>query len=139
MPGLKFLRYSALSLFAFPLVYVNGGSSPASISDFNDPQGAINIPMPPDSPVTPLPYPFPDRFTDPYSNPYPHSPLYGTTPSNINTSVEYNPETREYDINEKVGNEFFRNPSYMTFEEFKEDQFKKTTSSTGKSVPVAKM
>jgi len=128
LPGLKFLRYSALSLFAFPLVYVNGGSSPASISDFNDPQGAINIPMPPDSPVTPLPYPFPDRFTDPYSNPYPHSPLYGTTPSNINTSVEYNPETREYDINEKVGNEFFRNPSYMTFEEFKEDQFKKTTS-----------
>ena len=50
------------------------------------------------------------------------------SPSNIKTSVEYNPENREYDIFEKVGGLDFRRPSYMTFEEFKESQFKKSTS-----------
>ncbi|HMR47517.1 MAG TPA: cell surface protein SprA [Bacteroidia bacterium] len=120
------LRYSVLSLFAFPLMYVNGGGSPSSFSDYSDLTGTRTIPFPVDTPVN-LPYPFNDRLTDPYSNPYDHSPLYGTTPSNVNTSVEYNPETREYDINEKIGKDFFRNPSYMTFEEFKEDQFRKST------------
>jgi len=107
-------------------MYVNGGGSPSSFSDYSDLTGTRTIPFPVDTPVN-LPYPFNDRLTDPYSNPYDHSPLYGTTPSNVNTSVEYNPETREYDINEKIGKDFFRNPSYMTFEEFKEDQFRKST------------
>jgi cell surface protein SprA len=130
LPGLNLLQYSALGLFAFPLFYANGGGSPASFSGYADKTGTLTIPLPEDTTrkETTLPFPFRDRLTDPYSNPYDHSPLYGGTPSNINSSIEYNPDTREYDINERLGNSFYRNPSYMTFEEFKEDQFRRSTS-----------
>ena len=131
MAGLKFLKYSALSIFTFPFLYVNGGGSPSSFSPYYDKSGTLTIPVPEDSSkkdTSKLPYPFHDRLTDKYSNDYDHSPLYGTDPSNINGSVEYNPDTREYDINEHMGDGFYRNPSYMTFEEFKEDQFKRSTS-----------
>lgn len=83
----------------------------------------------PDSDTTrvQLPYPFYDRWADPYSSPSPQSPLYLPQPSNIQTQVEYDPEERQYDIFERVGNGFFRNPSYMTFEEYKEAEFAKST------------
>ena len=89
--------------------------------------------LPGDTPTTGntpimLRYPFSDRYADPYSSQPYNSPLYLSYPSNIKTSVEYNPENREYDIFEKVGGLDFRRPSYMTFEEFKESQFKKSTS-----------
>ncbi len=74
-----------------------------------------------------LPYPFKDRYADPYSSQNPESPLYLNTPSNIKTTIEYDPDERQYDINEKMGDQFFRSPSYMTFEEFKESQFKNST------------
>lgn len=83
----------------------------------------------PDSDTTrvQLPYPFYDRWADPYSSPSPQSPLYLPQPSNIQTQVEYDPEERQYDIFERVGDGFFRNPSYMTFEEYKEAEFAKST------------
>ncbi len=74
-----------------------------------------------------LPYPFEDRWADPYNSQQPSSPLYMGNPGNIQTTIQYNPEERQYDIFEKVGDEFFRNPSYMTFEEFKEAEFEKST------------
>ncbi|MBK7966633.1 MAG: cell surface protein SprA [Bacteroidetes bacterium] len=74
-----------------------------------------------------LPYPFNDRYSDPYNSNAPSSPLYMGNPSNIQTTVEYNPEERQYDINENFGSNFFRSPSYMTFEEFKESEFEKST------------
>ena len=130
MQGLKFLKYSALSVFAFPFFYVSGGGSPSTFSPYNDKSGTLTIPVPEDTSrkdTSKLPYPFNDRLTDPYSNSYDNSPLYGSDPSNIKSSIEYNPDTREYDINENIGNGFYRNPSYMTFEEFKEDEFKRST------------
>ena len=75
-----------------------------------------------------LKYPFPDNISDPYSNPnYPNSPLYMGDPTNINTTVEYNPDQNQYDINSMIGSEFYRNPSYMTFQEFVEEQNKQST------------
>ncbi len=74
-----------------------------------------------------LPYPFDDRYADPYNSNAPSSPLYMGNPSNIQTTIEYNPEERQYDINENIGSNFFRSPSYMTFEEFKESEFEKST------------
>ncbi len=130
MTGTRLLTYTTLSVFAFPFFYNSGGGSPSSFSPYNDLTGTVTAPFPEDTTkkdTSKLPYPFHDRLTDRYSNKYDESPLYGTDPSNINSSVEYNPETREYDITESMGSEFFRNPSYMTFEEFKEDEFKKST------------
>ena len=43
----------------------------------------------------------------------------------ITQEVEYDPETGNYIIYEKIGDEFFRSPSYMTFEEYMEYQSKK--------------
>jgi len=88
--------------------------------------------LPRDTPTTGggpimLRYPFSDRYADPYSSQPNFSPLYLSYPSNIKTTVEYNPDNREYDIFEKIGDIDFRSPSYMTFEEFKESQFKKST------------
>jgi cell surface protein SprA len=80
-----------------------------------------------DSTAVQLPYPFDDRWSDPYNTPTPQSPMYLGNPSNINTEVIYNPEERQYDIYERLGDGFFRNPSYMTFEEFKEAEFAKST------------
>lgn len=77
-----------------------------------------------------LQYPFYDRYADPYnSRTESESPLYLGDPSNINTSIEYNPDERQYDIYERIGGQFFRSPSYMTFEEFKEAEFGRSTRS----------
>jgi cell surface protein SprA len=40
-------------------------------------------------------------------------------PSVIEEKVEYDPFTDRYIITEKIGDEYFRNPTYMTFEEYK--------------------
>ncbi len=92
-------------------------------------QPAQYIPAPGDSDTSKvnLPFPFPDRYTDPYNANYPSSPLVPGDPSNIQTTIQYNPDDRQYDIYEKIGNEFFRSPSYMSFEEFKESEFSKST------------
>ena len=39
-------------------------------------------------------------------------------PKNIKTNVEYDPALQQYSITEKVGDEYYRAPSYMTFDEF---------------------
>ena len=41
-------------------------------------------------------------------------------PSIIEKNVEYDPETGQYIITEQVGNEFFRPPTYLTFDEYLE-------------------
>jgi cell surface protein SprA len=74
-----------------------------------------------------LKYPFHDRITDTYSDPGDHSPLYGKDPSNIKTEVQYDPDNNRYNITENMGELFYRNPNYLTFDEFIERQYKKTT------------
>ncbi len=85
--------------------------------------------MPPDTGKNgTLHYPFNDRFADPYNAHQDGSNgLYLGDPSNIKTDVEYNPEERQYDINERMGSLFYRNPSYMTFDEFVDNEYKKST------------
>ncbi|MBL0054344.1 MAG: cell surface protein SprA [Bacteroidetes bacterium] len=105
----------------------------------------INLPMVPpayEAPVAPpdsgkkdtLKYPFKDRVSDVYSLPYDNSPLYLGDPSNITTTIDYDPATNEYNINERVGNQFYRNPNYMTFQEYVDDQNKKSTQAYWKQL-----
>jgi len=75
----------------------------------------------------PLHYPFHDNYSDPINSRANESPLYLGDPSNIKTTINYNPEERQYDIDQKIGEQFFRSPSYMTFEEYKDSEFKKST------------
>ena len=41
-------------------------------------------------------------------------------PSNIKSDVEYDPETNQYRFSNKIGEFDYRNPTYMTFDEFQE-------------------
>jgi len=66
-----------------------------------------------------LPYPFEDNAnTDPPGTST--SPLYMGDPDNIETTVEYDPETGQYNSTQTIGNENYRNPTYMTFDEYVE-------------------
>ncbi|MCB9283235.1 MAG: cell surface protein SprA [Lewinellaceae bacterium] len=58
-----------------------------------------------------------DFLTDPSSNPFDLK-----DPSIIEQNVEYDPETGYYMISERIGDDFYRMPSYMTFEEYMDYQ-----------------
>ena len=50
--------------------------------------------------------------------------LYLGNPSNLNTDVEYDPETNQYLIRNRIGNLDYRNPTYMTFDEYQDYEHK---------------
>jgi len=53
-----------------------------------------------------------DFISDPATNPF------DIKPSNLEQKVEYDPLTDRYLIFEKIGEEYYRTPTYMTFEEY---------------------
>jgi cell surface protein SprA len=53
-----------------------------------------------------------DFISDPSTNPF------DIKPSNLEQQVEYDPVTDRYLIFEKIGEEYYRTPTYMTFEEY---------------------
>ncbi len=60
--------------------------------------------------------PFNERYGD-YINDDQYNP-FDLLPSNIEQTVEYDPESGNYLILEKIGDEYYRSPSYLTFEEY---------------------
>ena len=67
-----------------------------------------------------LPYALPSL--SPWENPIytPSSGLYLITPSVLNPLISYDAETGDYTIQQSIGNYQLSNPSYLSFEEFKE-------------------
>ena len=67
-----------------------------------------------------VPYALP--LLQPWENPIftPASGLYLNTPSVLNPQVSYDAETGNYIIEQSIGNYQLSNPSYLSFEEFKE-------------------
>jgi cell surface protein SprA len=53
-----------------------------------------------------------DHVTDPNRNPF------DITPAVVEQKVEYDPKTNRYVVFEKIGDEYFRTPTYLTFEEY---------------------
>lgn len=127
----KILQYSSLGVFSFPFLYISGDGSPSDFDASSDKTGTLTIPIPEDTTkkdTSQLPYPFHDNISDPFSNPgFNNSPLYLSNPSNITNTIEYDPDERQYNIDSKMGDLFFRNPNYMTFEEYKESEFENST------------
>jgi cell surface protein SprA len=66
---------------------------------------------------TTLKFPITDRVADKYSEPG-KAEFDLKDPANIKTSVEYDTASKYYTIEERIGNSFYRNPNYMTLEEF---------------------
>ncbi|MDX9948790.1 MAG: cell surface protein SprA, partial [Bacteroidales bacterium] len=70
----------------------------------------------------------PLRLKDVSGNPYEESvrtPLFLSNPSNITTGAVYDPDKNEYMIFQKVGSFDYRNPVYMSPEEYRKYQFNK--------------
>ncbi|HWB92323.1 MAG TPA: cell surface protein SprA, partial [Puia sp.] len=63
-----------------------------------------------------LRWPIEDRRGDRFSNPN-NNPWYLKDPPNLHDSIVYDPDTRQFYIIEKVGNQYYRKPTYMTFDE----------------------
>ena len=61
--------------------------------------------------------PIQDRKGDFINNPN-RNPYDLQDPSNLDKSIEYDPESGSYQISEKMGDEYFRAPTEMTFSEF---------------------
>jgi len=68
--------------------------------------------------VLPFNYQEQDDFL--YFGPTDSNALFLKRPSNINTQVEYDPETNQYIITNKMGKLDYRNPTYMTFDEYQD-------------------
>lgn len=64
-----------------------------------------------------LHYPIYDRITDFFTTPNKNA-FDLKDPSVIKQDVTYDPETNEYGITEKIGDQFYRNPDYMSMEDF---------------------
>ena len=79
-----------------------------------------------------LKYPIHDRYGDRFTNPGRNSFSLGN-PANISDSIVYDPKTKQYYIIEKIGDFYYRKPTYLTYEEFvrimgrrhEEDYFRK--------------
>jgi cell surface protein SprA len=69
-------------------------------------------------------YPLRDRYGDPYSNPNRNTFDLKDT-GFIKRSIEYDPQTKQYYIVEKIGNKYYRTPTSFTMEEFVKLQGKK--------------
>ncbi|MDQ6843551.1 MAG: cell surface protein SprA, partial [Bacteroidota bacterium] len=70
-----------------------------------------------------LPYPIHDRRGDYFSNS--QSTFDFKSPSNINDSIAYDPESKRYIVFEKIGNRYYRTPASYTFDEFMSIQGRK--------------
>lgn len=62
-----------------------------------------------------LPFPIHDRYSDFLSNK--RSPFDLSLPPNIKDSVVYDPATKTYQVYEKIGDKYYRAPTYYTQEE----------------------
>lgn len=122
--------FSLATLYAF--------SHPESVRDsvltifFPDKKPSVAVEHPqttgdnisePSAALAPLPSPqdtFPpleERYDD-FLNTGNPNPIDLNDPKAIEQQVEYDPETNMYIVTEKVGDDFYRAPTYMTFEEY---------------------
>ncbi|HZG25781.1 MAG TPA: cell surface protein SprA, partial [Chitinophagaceae bacterium] len=78
--------------------------------NFQDTSGRAN-------PADTLKFPLEDRRGDKLSSPA-RNTFDLKDPPNISDSIEYDPETRQYFIVEKIGGFYYRKPTYLTFDEY---------------------
>lgn len=76
--------------------------------------------------VVKLKYPFKDTWSLPYSRTGFGSPLFLKLPANIQSKVEYDPETNEYKMQRKMGDLDYRNPFTLDFDAYREHDFQKS-------------
>ncbi|MCW3463314.1 T9SS outer membrane translocon Sov/SprA [Chitinophaga nivalis] len=76
-----------------------------------------------------LKYPIKDRRGPSIAEPSSRSAIDLKDPANINKTVEYDPVTKQYTVQEKIGDQYYRNPTYLNFDEFYKLQSKESEQS----------
>lgn len=64
-----------------------------------------------------LKYPIKDRYGNAITDPV-RNAIDLKDPASIKRDVEYDPVTKQYTVTEKIGDQYYRNPTYMSFDEF---------------------
>ncbi|MBK9282913.1 MAG: cell surface protein SprA [Sphingobacteriaceae bacterium] len=90
---------------------------------YENPQANVLVVDTPDT--DPLPFEFKDNPGRPPQYD-PKSKLYLEDPSNVKTDVKYNPDTKNYDISQKMGDMEYRPETYMSMKEYQDYMFKKS-------------
>lgn len=75
--------------------------------------------------VDTLQYPIRDRYSPALVEPV-HNAIDLKDPKAINRDVTYDPDTKEYIISEKIGDQYYRNPTPMSFQDFYHMQARKS-------------
>jgi len=134
----RLLKFGVTVGFAIPVIGLVFAGSPNVISDlrFNEyVEGARAVlPDTGNTDTIKLPYPWKDNLTDPISNAPSQSPMYLGDPSNIQMGIDYDPDENQYNINETMGDRFYRNPTYLTFDEFVRSEYSKSTKNYWKEI-----
>ncbi|HMT27823.1 MAG TPA: cell surface protein SprA, partial [Bacteroidia bacterium] len=130
------LKFGITVGFAVPVIGLVLASSPKISSDlrFIDENAAAVLPDTGNKDTTKLPYPWKDNLTDPISNTPSQSPMYLGDPSNVQMNIDYDPDQNQYNINETMGDMFYRNPTYLTFDEFVRSEYSKSTKNYWKEI-----
>lgn len=127
----KFLVVGSASLGLMSIVV----GSKAKNAPLSKPHFLYSNTLNPDSPIVTkddLPYKFNDNnggqpnFDD-------KSGLYLGNPSNITTTTEYNTQTGNYDITQKIGDMDYRPETYVEFQDYQDQLFKQAVKNHWKS------
>jgi len=106
------------------LIFSIAWKMPANVGDAGRYSPYVNYMPPPDSLEDSidivLPYPFQDQGNYPVYSPADSSKLFLSTPSNISSGIEYDPETNQYKFTNKIGDFNYRNPTTMSFSEYQD-------------------
>lgn len=70
-------------------------------------------------------YPIQDHSGNPFEAKY-SNPFDLNDPSNIQKNVGYDAENKQYIISQSIGDKFYRNPTYLSFEEYLEHEAKQS-------------
>jgi len=120
----KYAFLGALSLAMLSVVFMTTAKvGPAGVYN---PVNEIHAAAGPDTPAVSLPYPYPDQSgKDPmYFNNNKGLKLHD--PSNIKTTVVYDPDSNQFQVNQKMGDLKYREPSYMTYDEYVDYSMRKS-------------
>ncbi len=127
----KFLVVGSVSVGLMSIVI----GSKAKHAPLSKPHFLYTKTLTPDSPIVTkndLPFKFNDNkggqpnFDD-------KSGLYLSNPSNITTTTEYNPQTGNYDVTQKIGDMNYRPETYVEFQDYQDQLFKQAVKNHWKS------
>lgn len=125
---IKYSLFGGVSLTLLSIVFgSSAGTSPVEFYAGDDDSEAMPVDSPQtQNPDTNLVYPFNDNsMNDPLWYPN-NSGLKLDDPSNIKTTVEYDPVTGEYNVTQKMGDIDYRPPTYLDQEEYLDYELKKS-------------